>query len=97
MKKTRDIDLILDRFERGFSEKIEKLEPNILFDEILAEKDREITRLRSLPKNKEILDRLRDMESIRDSASYRIAESIRHIVFGNPITRMIMYLLGKRL
>jgi hypothetical protein len=97
MKKAERIDLILDRFERDFSEKIKKLEPDSLFDEILAEKDREIARLRSLPKNKEILDRLKEMGSVQDSVSYRIAESIRHMLFGNPVTRMIMYLLRKRL
>jgi hypothetical protein len=97
MKKTKDIDSLLDRFERDFSERIEKLEPNSYFDGILAEKDRQINELRTLPQNREILKKLKELEEIKASFSYRFVEKTRFVLLAMPPVRWALFLLREKI
>ena len=97
MNKQADIDRVLLELERRLAGKIDNFTPDTHLEEIIKEKDREIVRLRNLPENKEILDRLKEMEAIRNSIAFRFAEGTRRVLFGNPLTRYILYFLRKRL
>jgi hypothetical protein len=95
MKETRDIDSILEQFEREFSERIEKLVPDRFFDELLAEKNRQINELRTLPENAEILRKLKELEEIKASYVYRFIEKMKFILLSLPPVRWALFLLRK--
>jgi len=86
---------LLDRLEREFVQKIDRIEPNSFFDDILAEKNRQIAELQSLAKNREILDKLKELEKIKASYAYRIVEKTRMLLFAIPQFRWALYLLRK--
>jgi type I site-specific restriction endonuclease len=97
MNKRADIDRVLRELETKLSDKIDAFNPDSHLEEIIKEKDLEIARLRDLPENREILDRLKEMEAIKNSMAFRFAEGVRRVLFANPLTRRILYLVRKRL
>lgn len=88
---------ILIEFQNAFSKKIENLNPDELFEDIIREKDQEILRLKRLPENDEMLKRIEDLENIESSYFFRVTEKIKKNLFRIPLTRKLIFMLRRRL
>ncbi len=97
MNERIDLDVVLRGLEEKLSKKIDSFDPDRHLEMIIEEKDREIARLRTLPENRKILERIKDFEAIESSRIYKTTKAIRGFLFRNPITRYILYILRKKI